>query len=161
MNASIKSNPQKHYMNIICNLLYYFGIGNFWYEKREETNTQKWLYRIWMVISNTYLFTFAGNLFLANIRSDLDKKEANDASLFSFAFFSISFKVILSYYQRNRIIIVLERVLEGSRSFIDEEVDRACVKRFLRLSVTAIGVTFLSLVGYTIDGIKAHITDGK
>ncbi|XP_013140335.1 PREDICTED: uncharacterized protein LOC106104750 [Papilio polytes] len=75
MTGSLKeSHPQKYYLKIISHFLYYFGLGEFWYEKLTYNYIQKLIYKLWVITSNSYIFLMILNEFLA-YRKDLNSKE--------------------------------------------------------------------------------------
>lgn len=146
-------------MKLICNGIYYLGFGDCWYEPREKTNLEKRIYPLWAFISNFYTIATFFDEFLANCRTDLTDKEKNDAVQFTLAHSSILGKIVLYYVYKKDITYVLYRLLEGKK-FISEGVDKACVKRFLTLSLLVGGVSYITLAATTVDGIKAYYTEG-
>lgn len=160
MDAPPKSNPQKHYIKMICNAMYYLGFGNCWYEARDTRKTR--LYLAWAVLSNFYTFSIFLDEFLANFRSDLSAKEQNDLLQFTLAHSTIFGKIVCNYIYKKDIVIVLERLLEGGRStFVSAELDKACVKRFVLLCIMVVGVSYITLFAATVDGIRVYFTEGK
>lgn len=162
VSRSLKiSNPQKYYMKMICNGMYYIGFGNCWYESREDTLIHKRLYLVWAVISNFYTFAIFFDVFLANCRSDLNDKEKNDVIQFTLGYLTISAKIIFHYIYKKDIIVLLERLLEGGRStFVSADIDKACVRRFSTLCIVVVGISYMALFATTVDGIRAYFIEG-
>lgn len=160
MNLS-QQNPQKKYVKIICEVLYYFGVGHCWYETMPRTKLHQRIYQIWMTISNFYIFSFTLNEFLANIRTDLDDREKNDLVQFMFAHTTINSKIICLYIEKKRILKVLERLLENNNVFVTQNFDKACVNKAVRLCVSVLVMSYAALLASTIDGVRAHLGEGK
>ncbi|KAG6456931.1 hypothetical protein O3G_MSEX010030 [Manduca sexta] len=156
-----QSHPQKYYMKLVFRCLYYFGLGDGWYEQTNRSANAKKLYLIWAVIANLYVVGIICNECLANFRSDLSDLEKNDLVQFTFAHLSILAKIMSFYFQKSKIRIIFEKLLEETRSvFYSEELDKQCVKQYIRYSLALIGVSYLTLFTTTINGIRVHFMEG-
>ncbi|CAH0757939.1 unnamed protein product [Diatraea saccharalis] len=164
MNASKslkETHPQKYYLKLMCKFIYFMGMGDCWYEKTKRSKTHKVLYGIWAFIINAYVILTTINGVLANFRSDLLVKERNDLIQFSFAHPSFCLKYIILIFQKERVRVLLERMLEGTRSIYSSvEIDRASMKSAFIYVSSMVVSTFGTLLFATIDGIWTHIKEG-
>nr|WCC57434.1 odorant receptor 37 [Papilio glaucus] len=153
--------PQKYYLKIICQFLYCFGLGDFWYEKKIRGYIQNTIYIVWVFISNTYIFLIIINEFLAYLRKDLTDKEKGDLVLFSFAHPSIVGKILVFYIKRREIMDTLQMLLEENRKTYNRPtLDKCSVKR-AKFYCTCLFVNiFVILVSATSEGIKNYFEEG-
>nr|WCC57494.1 odorant receptor 37 [Papilio machaon] len=153
--------PQKYYLKIICHLLYYFGLGDFWYEKTKRNIIQKTIYISWVIIANSFIFLMIINEFLSYLRKDLNVKEKGDLILFSFAHPSIAAKILVFYIKRREIMDTLKMLLERKEKFYNQPtLDKRSVKR-ARFYCTCLLINiFVILLSATIEGIKNYLQEG-
>lgn len=162
MRSKKDSHLQKYHLKLICRILYYFGLGDCWYENTERTQRHKYLYAIWSIISNAYIILILLNEYFANFRTDLMEKEKNDLMQFDFAHSLIYSKIVTFYIYKKDIKKLLKRFLEETRHvFSSTEVDKASVRHFVRYSVTLVGVSYVTLASASIDAYRAHVNEGE
>lgn len=161
MTGSLKeSHPQKYYLKIITHLLYYFGLGEFWYEKLTYNHIQKLIYKLWVITSNSYIFLMILNEFLA-YRKDLNSKEKGDLILFSFAHPSIAAKILVFYIKRKDIVDTLQILIENNRHFYYPTLEKCSVKRAKFYCICLLVNIFVILVSATVEGVKNYLLEGK
>lgn len=159
-NTEIKAHPQRKFMKKICDILFYLGAGNFWYEDRNLGRFQQILYNIYAVTFNFYLFGNYLNQALANIR-ELTPKENSDSIQFTIAHFHLCAKFVMLYMARNRVKIFLKRILEEDREFAILEIDLRSIKMAKLYCLSLVLTLFNCLSAATIDAIVVHINKGK
>nr|WCC57372.1 odorant receptor 37 [Papilio dardanus] len=152
--------PQKYYLKLICRLLYFFGLGDFWYEKVESNYKQKLLYIIWVIISNIYIFLIILNEFLSYIRNDLTDNEKGDLVLFSFAHPSIAAKILVFYMKRREIMDMLQMLLENRQYYNRPTLDQYSVTRARFYCICLFINIFIILVSATIEGVINYLYEG-
>ncbi|KAJ8714394.1 hypothetical protein PYW07_002619 [Mythimna separata] len=136
-------------------------MGDLWYEKTEVSVNMKRIYAAWMVLANGYVIIILIDELLAYARSDLTDREKNDLVQFTFAHPLIYCKVLTLYIWKGRIKVVMERLLEGSRSiFSSMELERMSVKQFAKNCFTLTGVSYVTLSAATIEAIRLHFIEG-
>lgn len=67
----------KKLAKLICRTMYYYGLGDCWYEPMQKTKRDKVLYSIWHVISNCFILSIVLSELTA-FTTDLTVKEKND-----------------------------------------------------------------------------------
>nr|WCC57558.1 odorant receptor 37 [Papilio memnon] len=160
MTGNLKdSHPQKYYLKIISHSLYYFGLGEFWYEKVTYSHIQKLLYKLWVIITNSYIFLMILNEFLA-YRRDLNSKEKGDLILFSFAHPSIAAKILVFYIKRKDIVDTLQMLLDNNRHSYNPKLEKCSVKR-AKFYCTCLFINIIViLVSATVEGVKNYLLEG-
>ncbi|KAM3958389.1 olfactory receptor 17 [Aphomia sociella] len=161
-NQSLKeSHPEKFLMKYLCRNLYYLGCGDYWYEETYRSNFERRLYNAWVIISNTYLFSFIANECLAHLRNDLTLKERNDLLQFTCAHPSISLKFIILYMRRDQVKCIFKRMLEGTRSiFISPDLDKASMKRAILYCIMLTATTYITLFLTQLEAVIAYFVEG-
>ncbi|XP_021202897.2 olfactory receptor 17 isoform X4 [Bombyx mori] len=155
------NNSQKFYTKMIFRYLYSVGLGDWWYQHEDRSDSHRKLYCLWAVISNAYIFLNICNELLANFRKDLTDVEKNDAIQFSFAHPLIFAKIASFFFNRKKIREVFGRLLEENRSVYScGELEKESMKQIKRYSLAFIGVSYMTLVMSTIDGLRAHFKEG-
>lgn len=134
-------------------------MGDCWYETYDIPKSKA--YKVWQFVSNMYVFIVLFNEILAHFRSDLNEKEKTDLYQFSIAHPLVSLKILTMYYKKNKIAVVMKRLLEGTRStFHSIELERACVKQSTRYFLMLIISVYTTLISAFIDGVRVHIKEG-
>lgn len=157
-----KSHPQKYYFKALCKFMFYLGMGDLWYEESDASYISRKLYTVWRVIANGYIIIILLDELLSYARTDLTDREKNDLVQFTFAHPLIYCKVLTLYIWKDRIKVVMERLLEGSRLiFHSLELERLSVKQFSRHCFSLTTVSYVTLCSATIEGIRLHFIEGK
>ncbi|XP_026333420.1 uncharacterized protein LOC113240354 [Hyposmocoma kahamanoa] len=152
--------PQKYFVKKICDILFYFGTGNCWYEERNLTTIQQYIYYVYAIILNVYLIGNLINEFLAKLRTDLTMKEKNDLthSLLGHSF--LYCKIVMLYLMKRRIKVLLKRFFEEKREFACLDLDEESVKTAKKYCALMVGIVYFTVFAATVDGIKMHLTYG-
>ncbi|XP_035447674.2 uncharacterized protein LOC118274318 [Spodoptera frugiperda] len=155
-----KSHPQKYYFKALCKFMFYLGMGDLWYEESDASYISRKLYTVWRVIANGYIIIILLDELLSYARTDLTDREKNDLVQFTFAHPLIYCKVLTLYIWKDRIKVVMERLLEGSRLiFHSLELERLSVKQFSRHCFSLTTVSYVTLCSATIEGIRLHFIE--
>ncbi|KAH9634613.1 hypothetical protein HF086_009265 [Spodoptera exigua] len=155
-----KSHPQKHYFKALCKFMFYLGMGDLWYEESSATYISKKVYTLWQIVANGYIIIILLDELSSYARSDLTDREKNDLVQFTFAHPLIYCKVLTLYIWKDRIKVVMERLLEGSRPiFHSLELERLSVKQFSRHCFSLIGASYVTLCSATIEGVRLHFIE--
>nr|WPO56485.1 odorant receptor [Leucinodes orbonalis] len=162
MSKKKPTHLQKHYLKILCRLIYYIGICDCWYEDSDRSRTHKIIYKIWIFFMNSFLILNTINEILACTRSDLTVRERNDLIQFSFGHISVCAKYMFLMLQKDRIKVLFKRLVDGSRStFTSSEVEKKSVKKAIAYSVglalATYGTLALSVVDAYLRSRKAGI----
>lgn len=157
-----KEHPQRDFMKKICNVMFYAGGGNFWYEDRKLSKLQQTLYNIYAVAMNIYVFGNYFNEILANVCRDvLTDKEQNDLIQFTIGHSHVVTKILMSYALKQRIKILFKKMFEEDRDFAVLEIDLESVKIAKRYSLFLILTLTVCLISAGIDGVMVHFKQGK
>lgn len=159
--AEKKKHPQRDLMKIVCNIIFIFGGGNFWYEDRNLSRFQQMLYNIYAVTFNFYLVLIDLNQISANFFRELTNKEQNDLIQFTIAHSHVTFKIFMTYLAKKRVKVFLKRILEENREFAVLEIDLQSVKTAKRYCISLVLILFFCLFSALIDGIMVHLEQGK
>ncbi|XP_038222179.1 uncharacterized protein LOC119839811 [Zerene cesonia] len=154
-----QNNSQKYYIKLICDILYYCGLGNCWYEEKQGTKLHKYLYKAWSIFANVFGVLIIFNEVLANVRSDLTPKEKNDLMQFTFGHPTISAKVMILYIKKEEIKAFFKRMLDDTRNSV-EDIEKYAVKRALFYCLVLISVLSLALFLTVVDAVKAYFVQG-
>ena len=142
--------------------MFYLGMGDLWYEKSEVSYYRKKVYSAWMTIANGYIIVVLFDELMSYARTDLTDREKNDLVQFTFAHPLIYCKVLTLYIWKARIKVVLERLLEGSRTiFHSIELERMSVKQFAKHCFTLTAVSYVTLCSATIEAVRLHFIEGN
>ncbi|XP_075979551.1 uncharacterized protein LOC142978846 [Anticarsia gemmatalis] len=154
------THPQKYYFKVICKMMYFIGMGECWYEAPKASFIRENLYKAWFYLANGFLCTVICNEFLAYCRN-LTDREKTDLMQFCIAHPLVYSKILALYYNRERVIVVIERLLEGPRSiFYSLELERASMRTCTKYCVTLTVTVYMTLFLAAADAIGAHIKEG-
>ncbi|XP_073960002.1 uncharacterized protein isoform X1 [Choristoneura fumiferana] len=155
-----ETHPQKYYLRLISRLMYYFGLGNYWYEGSSTRHPR--LYIAWCIFIQTYMLIVVLDIFLAILRPDLHDEEKSEAIQIGFCQLLVLLKFIIVILQRNRIRKGFKKLLEEDRDiFSSLEVEKRSVKTakifflpflfviYSYLGTTVVSWTFASILNGT------------
>lgn len=156
--ASLKeTHPQKYYLKRVSELMFYFGLGTYWYEGSSTRYPR--LYIAWCIFIQLYMLIVVLDIFLAILRTDLRDEEKSEAIQIGFCQLLVLLKFIIVILQRNRIREGFKKLLEQDRDIFNSlEVEKRSVKTakifflpflfviYSYLGTTVVSRTFVSIL---------------
>lgn len=159
-----ETHPQKYYFKKISRMMYYLGMGDCWYESEKTSGIQAKLYIIWQGVSNAFLLIVLLDQILAHFRSDLSEKDKNDLIQFTFAHPLVTCKIMVLYWKKERIKMVMKRLLEETDSiycYRSLEIERSSTKQCFKSCLMVAACVYMTLITALFDAVRAHFQEGE
>lgn len=155
-------NPTKDFVYLISRMLYFFGLGDCWFEGNAISWNRKKMYRIWCFFGHGFISAVILAEIAGNFQPNLTQKERSDVMQFSWAHPTIYIKCLFVSLQRHRIRDLLKNLLVDTRSiFTCKSLERAAIKNSKLYSFAIISTCYFTFLSIIIDGIVVAYKEGK